>query len=92
MILSTGVGERINNPAFGSVLPNILFSTINESAGEKILNSCVDAINRWEDRITVIDSACRLKIIQDENAIIVIIAYQLKKDGTVSKYISKVSQ
>ena len=53
LILSTRLGERFNNPEFGSKLFNLLFEPRDEFLNSLIRMHVVDAIKRWERRITI---------------------------------------
>jgi len=52
-ILSTIKGERLMLPEFGSDLKFILFEPMDHITEQLIESEIKDAINRWEDRITI---------------------------------------
>ena len=54
-ILNTAPGERVHLPEFGSRLKLLVFEPIDEFLAIQIKTEIKDAINRWEDRITVLD-------------------------------------
>lgn len=54
-ILNTVPGERVHLPDFGSRLKLLVFSTLDEFLAIQIKTEIKDAINRWEDRVSVID-------------------------------------
>jgi phage baseplate assembly protein W len=89
-ILGTAFGERLFNPFFGSILPYTLFETINKTTGEQLLDKVVNAIKQWEDRITVIEDKVKLKILTDENSIIIEIPYIVNQNGKSSTFKKKV--
>lgn len=90
MILSTGYGERVFNPSFGSDLPYYMFENLNEQNGELLLTSIINSIKKWEDRVEIIDNLCRLVLYPDQNAILLNITYVIKKTNIVSKFEKKI--
>jgi phage baseplate assembly protein W len=90
LILSTAYGERFFNPSFGSSLPYRLFDTIDENFGERILDDIVVAINRWEDRITIMEDQMRMVINPDQNSINIVIPYIVKRNGKTSYFKKKI--
>ena len=52
-ILRTRKGERVMLPTFGSNVGNILFDPMSEDVANMIYNEVVDAITKWEDRISI---------------------------------------
>jgi phage baseplate assembly protein W len=90
LILSTSYGERFFNPSFGSSLPYRLFDTMSVDFGEKILDDIVVAINRWEDRITIVEDQMRMVINPDQNSFNILIPYIVKKNGKVSYFKKKI--
>jgi phage baseplate assembly protein W len=79
LILSTTIGERLFNPAFGSRLNLMLFEGFTESNCESILNTVINDIRRWEDRIIIAESKSRVYINTSEHYIILQIPYMIKK-------------
>ena len=91
MILTTMFNERLFNTSFGSVLPSYLFDFINESSGEKLLDDIITAIHQWEDRIIVIAGSASLQILNDENAIILMLPYYIKQNGITGTFKKKIN-
>ena len=89
-IISTSTGERIFNLSFGSGLSRYLFENITESTGEKILDVVIDAIEKWEDRITVLESDCRLQVDADSNTITINIPYIIKQTNVKNVFKKKI--
>ncbi len=53
-ILATKKGERIFNPEFGTDLDESLFELMDEITAEEVFMALVSAIERWEDRLSLI--------------------------------------
>lgn len=84
LILATGYGERLFNPTFGSPLYSILFDHLDEFTAEKLIDDCISAINKWEDRIMVISTETKVEILDNENSIILTIPYIIKQTNKAS--------
>lgn len=52
-ILNTVPGERVHLPTFGSRLKLLLFTPLDEYLALQIKQEIKDAINKWEDRVTI---------------------------------------
>ncbi len=91
LILTTSYNERLFNPTFGSVLPSYLFDFINERTGEKLLDDCIAAVHKWENRIMIISSQARLQILDDQYAIILTLPYIVKQNGTTGIFKKKIN-
>lgn len=52
-ILNTTPGERFLIPEFGANLRQYLFMPVNQTTGEAIGNTILNAIERWEPRVLV---------------------------------------
>jgi len=53
-ILSTRVGERLNNRKFGCRLEDYLFEPFSFTVSKLILSEVVYAISTWEKRVTIL--------------------------------------
>jgi phage baseplate assembly protein W len=91
VIIGTGYGERIFNPSFGSVLPNLMFSQITKENGNALIDSLVASIKKWEDRIEIIESNIKLELLYDQNTIVITIPYVIKKNGLIGNFNKKVA-
>ena len=89
-ILSTSFGERIFNPFFGSILPETLFETITEDNAEEFLESLINSVQTWEDRITIDRSTAQLKLNLDDNTMIIILPFIINKNNIKSTFKRKV--
>lgn len=54
IILGTAPGERIMRPDFGSRLHELVFEPLNNETIERVRIYVIDALERWEPRITII--------------------------------------
>lgn len=75
MILTTLKGERLFNPAFGSDFQLRIFESIDEYFLERLIDDTVQAIKRWETRITILEDDVRLAIKPDNNSANLTIPY-----------------
>ena len=91
MILCTMFNERLFNPSFGSVLSSYLFDFINETSGEKLLDDIIEAIKRWENRVTIIESQAALQILDDQHAIILTLPYVINQRNTPGVFKKKLN-
>lgn len=89
-ILSTNYGERIFLPSFGSSLIRYIFSNITSETGEKLLDTVIGEILKWEDRITINDRECKLMVSPDSNSIVLIINYTILRTNVNSIYKKKI--
>lgn len=85
MILGTYFGERLFNPNFGSELSFYLFENLTENNGERLLNSIINSIKTWEDRIEILENQCKLILYPNQNSISLTLIYKIKKNNTISK-------
>ena len=89
-ILMTFVGERIFNISYGSNLMLRVFEIISIRSGEQILNDIVKTIQRWEDRIEIIESDMKLTIDVDRNGALIEIPYRIKNTELKSMFKKKI--
>jgi len=89
-ILTTSYGERVFNPFFGSPLYSFISETISQQTAERLLDSIIKAIKRWEDRITILENSVKMIISYDSHAITLKIPYIIKKLNIVSSYDKKI--
>lgn len=83
-ILSTVPGERIMLPLFGSNLKYVLFDPMDEITENVIASEIADAINTWEDRITV--TGIEVESLYDLNVYSVIVKYVINTTGIYSEF------
>jgi len=90
MILGTLPGERIFNNTFGYGLQYRIFNIASPEEAEDILNEVADAIKKWEDRVTLVESQMRIVANIDAHYIIIIIPYIIKRTGIKSTFKKKI--
>ena len=83
-ILSTVPGERLMLPLFGSNLKYALFDPMDEITENVISTEIQDAINTWEDRITV--TSVVVESLYDLNIYSVSINYIVNSTGIHSEF------
>jgi len=81
MILATNLGERMFNPYFGFGLFTKLFNNINANNAETLLDNIANTILKWEDRITLVERDMRIIANSNQNTLIIIIPYIIKRTG-----------
>jgi hypothetical protein len=77
-ILETQKGTRLFNPEFGSELEDIIFDPMDELSAIQVENMLIDAIGRWEPRITVDLSRTNVVFLEDDNIFEVTIAFKIR--------------
>lgn len=87
-ILSTTPGERLFLPEFGSNLKEYVFEPLDFSTTELIIGEIEIALERWEDRITVVDITVEEE--PDENVLKISIDYSISATGAVDNFIGKI--
>ena len=72
-ILLTNLGERLYDDEFGSTLEESVFEIIGDLNGEsKLLNECVNLINKYEPRVVVVEDKSYVAINEDNTVVIVL--------------------
>ena len=89
MIISTSYGERLFNLSFGCNLVTKVFENMSPGLADNLLNDITAAIKRWEDRIIVVENQMRVIQNTDDNSIIIVIPYYVKKTGVSSIFKKK---
>jgi phage baseplate assembly protein W len=89
-ILMTNRGERVFLPDFGSILPLVIFETINQTNGELILDDMIESIKKWETRITILEDKVKLDVRINENALLISIPYKIDRNGLVGTFNRKI--
>lgn len=89
-ILSTSRGERIFAPDFGSILPLVIFETLNQTNGEVILDDIINSIKTWETRISILEERVRMDVRLDEQALLLMIPYRIDANGIIGTFSRKI--
>ena len=88
-IIMTMFHERIFFHQFGCVAGTTCFTTLTDVSGETFLDSIIESIKTWEDRIIVLSQQATLQLMNDQGAAIIGIPYIIKATGVASKYEKK---
>lgn len=89
MILGTNYYERPFN-SIGSDLGRFLFESISSQTGEELLNSIINSIRQWEDRIIILDAEARMIIDSNNNTVYLTIPYIIKRNNIKSEFDKKI--
>lgn len=89
-IISTLYGERIFSPYFGSDMAITLFEAFTESDAQLFLGRLIEAIKRWETRITLIEHEIDLKIFRNENSMALVLPYIIDRNGLTNTFSKKI--
>ena len=90
MILGTMPGERLFNTPFGYGLQYKIFNIASPAEAEAILDEIVEALARWEDRISVVTNQMRIIADVDRHSVIIIIPYIIKRTYIKSVFKKKI--
>lgn len=90
-IILTVPGERVFEIGFGSSLMTVVFRNMNSESGERLLDSLILSINKYEPRVSVLSSKCRLIINPKENSVYFSIPYIILKSNTTGEFSKKIS-
>lgn len=85
-ILGTSYGERPFMPTYGSILPLQTFESFTGNYGEQVLDSLLDSIELWEDRIVLSRDKSFVEYNVDANSINLGIVYTMKKTGITTSF------
>ena len=88
MIIGTSYGERVFNIGFGSPLTLALFENMTTENSTKLIRDIIDALETWENRITVTNSKVKLEI-SDNNSYLLSIPYTINKNNIKSVFQKK---
>ena len=90
MILTTPLGSRLFNINFGSNFSLRIFDNMSPQFLQRVLDDTIGAIERWEDRITILKKQVLLEANIDQHTIRLTIPYiinQRRIKGEFSKVI-----
>jgi phage baseplate assembly protein W len=80
-ILRCPIGSRGWNPTFGSILPILLWRNISVSTASAIRIGIIQAIRKWEKRITIIPNLTTVAISQSGSGYDVQVGYTIVQSG-----------
>lgn len=89
-IIGTIPGERVMEPEFGSLLRTLIFEHIDEPTLTLAKTYVIDAIERWEKRVTLLRA--QVIGIPDEGSIAVRMTYRYDETGAEDTYTVIVDQ
>lgn len=92
MILATPRGSRLFNLNFGSDFSLRLFDNLDVNYLDRMIDDTVKAIQKWEDRIIIIESGVSMVVNTDNNTFLLTIPYIIKErqiKGEFSKIIKQ---
>jgi uncharacterized protein len=85
MLLSTRIGERYNNPEYGTRLHELLFRPLDAITLSNIQTYVIDAIERWEKRITIVNVTT--EPYEDQSQVDVKIEFQVRNTNVFGSYV-----
>lgn len=85
-ILMTGYRERVFEPSYGSFLPNVIFERLTPSEADKLLNEVIKLITKYEDRITVVNNLCKIKVSLTNHFLELTIVYVINENGNREEF------
>lgn len=81
IILGTAPGERVMRPHFGCQIHDLLFSPNNPNTAGLAAHYCVEALSKWEPRITGIEADAAPSV-DEPNKLLIHIRYKVRETGT----------
>ena len=87
-LVFTGIGERVMEPNFGTILKYLLFEPLTETAYEKVKQDIVEKAGIWIPEISIIEIGFGDELNDRENNKLTIkINFALKLDPTIQDFI-----
>ena len=86
MILSTRIGERYNNPKFGSNLNSLIFEPNTNLLKDLLYFNTVEALSKWEPRITI-NTIGFITILDQDHFLGINIHYTINSTNTKGNYV-----
>lgn len=77
-LLTTVVGERMNEVTYGVNLPNYLFEQIDDKTTYELRFGIINAVMKWEPRVTVNLSKTVIEPLPDLNAYNINLVFDIK--------------
>lgn len=89
-ILSTGFGDRLFNPFFGSSLGNMLFESMGNGFQSVNVDKLIDEILLWENRVTFIKNECGFEQDADNNTVTLYLSYIINRSRIKNTFKRKI--
>lgn len=86
ILLMTPLGARFNQPDFGSMLPLLPMSAVNDAFIAEVQQTIVDAVDRWEPRVVLEPVVVDTTFI-NQNLVRIILRYRVKGVGTPGEFV-----
>ena len=74
------------------IIPVAVFNDMNNAlkSAELLLKELLQAIELWEERITVLENEIELDILPEQNAITIVLPYRINVNGLIAIFSKKV--
>lgn len=86
VILTTPLGTRLFRPDFGSNLPHLVFSTLDQTFDREAEIYTREAVEKWEPRITIEHFFIDRVNDADENVATLVLLYRVKGINTPAQF------
>lgn len=77
LLIQTGFGELFGNPELGSGLYEVTFDYVNQQYFDTLKNILVDAISKFESRVTTSNDMIRISVDPKNNHIHITVGYTI---------------
>lgn len=77
LLVQTGFGELFGLPELGSGLYEVTFDYVNQQYFDTLKNIIVDAVTKFESRVTVSEDMIKVKVNETNNHISITIGYMI---------------
>lgn len=89
-ILMTEQYERVFEPNFGSFLSGLVFERLDSNSAERLLDSIISLIIKYENRISILSQLCTMNISKNEHMISLKIVYVINSDQSPGEFNKKI--
>ena len=77
LLVQTGFGELFGLPELGSGLYEVTFDYVNQQYFDTLKNIIVDAVTKFESRVTISEDMIKVKVNEMNNHISITIGYMI---------------